>query len=193
MRLVLFDFDGTLTTKDSLELFLKYNIDKLTYFINMFKFLPYFISYKLKFISNTIAKQKLFKIFYKGMGKEDFTKQSSDFSINILDTILREETYHKFKQHISNGDRVIIVSASIECYLKPWCQKENVELLSTRLNFVDSIFSGSFLTKNCYGQEKANRIKEYLNISEYDEVYAYGDSAGDIEMLEIASKSFWIK
>ncbi|MDQ1268592.1 MAG: phosphatidylglycerophosphatase, partial [Campylobacterota bacterium] len=55
--------------------------------------------------------------------------------------------------------------------------------------FKDGLFSGRFSTINCHGKEKARRIKEHLNIDEYETIYAYGDSSGDNEMLALAHKS----
>ncbi|MEA2019179.1 MAG: HAD family hydrolase [Campylobacterota bacterium] len=192
MNLVLFDFDGTLTTKDSLDEFLKYSVGMKKYMFNMLIFLPIFILYKLKLIKNNIAKEKLFKLFFYGIDEMKFKNMAKKYSLEKLDLILNDDRLSILKQHQKNNDRVVIVSASIECWLKPWCEKHNVELLSTKLKFIDNKFTGKFSTKNCYGNEKVNRIKNYLNISEYDTIYAYGDSAGDYKMLELAQhKTFF--
>ena len=186
MTLALFDFDGTLTTKDTLGEFLKFSTSKKDYFFGMCKFMPYFIAYKLKLMKNYISKEKLFKIFFNSYDEIEFKKLSSNYSLQEIDKVLREDIYIKFKNHITNGDRVIVVSASMKCWLEPWCQKQKVELLSTELEFKNGIFSGKFLTKNCYGEEKLNRVKEILSLDDYETIYAYGDSAGDDAILSIA-------
>jgi len=48
--------------------------------------------------------------------------------------------------------------------------------------------TGKFLSKNCYGIEKANKVKEAYNLSDYDYIYAYGDTRGDKELLELADE-----
>ena len=189
MNLALFDFDGTLTTKDSLGEFLKFSFSREKYLINMLKFVPTFILWQLKFIRNDIAKQRLFNIFYHGIREEDFKKLATEFSLKKLDKIIKKERLDILKNHQKNGDRVVIVSASMQCWLQPWCDKNNIELLSTRLEFLDSKFTGKFLTPNCYGKEKENRIKKHLNIKEYETIYAYGDSSGDDYMLAMADES----
>ena len=189
MNLALFDFDGTLSSKDSLGKFLKYASDKNSYFLNMARFLPYFTLWQLRIISNSQAKEHLFKLFFKGMDEEVFKQKAKEFSLQKLDTIINKERLQILKKHQANGDRVVIVSASMECWLKPWCQREEIELLSTRLKFKDGAFSGSFATKNCHGIEKTRRIKEHLDINQYETIYAYGDSSGDKEMLALAHKS----
>ena len=54
--------------------------------------------------------------------------------------------------------------------------------------------SGRFATKNCYGIEKANRINDMNDLKQYNQIYAYGDSRGDREMLtlaEVATYKAW--
>jgi HAD superfamily phosphoserine phosphatase-like hydrolase len=92
-----------------------------------------------------------------------------------------------------NGYRIIVISASLECWLKPWCDLHNVELLSTKLKFKNSKVIGEFLTPNCYGKEKVNRLKNYLNIDEYDEIISFGDSKADKYIFDISDKWFLIK
>ncbi|OHD96375.1 MAG: haloacid dehalogenase [Sulfurimonas sp. RIFCSPHIGHO2_12_FULL_36_9] len=188
MNLALFDFDGTLTTKDSLDEFLKESGGKKKYMLNMFKFLPYFALWQLRVMPNGVAKEHLFRIFFKGMDENIFKEKARDFSLNKLDLIINQERVKLLKKHQENGDRVVIVSASMKCWLQPWCDKNSIELLSTQLEFKNGAFSGKFLTPNCHGKEKENRIKEHLNIKDYETIYAYGDSSGDKEMLLLAHK-----
>lgn len=189
MNLALFDFDGTLSSKDSLGEFLKYASSKNSYFLNMARFFPYFTLWQLRIISNSKAKERLFSLFFKGMDEEVLKQKAKEFSLKKLDTIMNKERLQILREHQAKGDRVVIVSASMECWLEPWCKREGIELLSTRLEFTNGTFSGSFATKNCHGIEKARRIQEHLDINQYETVYAYGDSSGDKEMLALAHKS----
>jgi len=193
MTLALFDFDKTLTTKDSLLEFLKYTTSTLPYLIKMLKFTPFFIAYKLNIIKNYDAKERLFKIFFKDFNETKFKAIAKEFSLCNLDKILNYEIYQKLKTHIQRGDKVVIVSASMECWLKPWCDKHNIDLLSTKLEFKEQKLTGKFFTKNCHGKEKVSRINKHLTLSDYDDIYAYGDSSGDDEMLAIATHKVRVK
>jgi HAD superfamily hydrolase (TIGR01490 family) len=189
VNLALFDFDGTLTTKDSLDEFLRYIVGRKKYFIYMFKFIPYFIVWQLRLMNNGVAKEHLFRIFFKGADEKLFKEKAINFSLKKLDPIINKDRMAILKKHQAEGDRVIIVSASMRCWLQPWCDKNNIELLSTQLEFKNGEFTGRFLTKNCHGKEKENRIKELLNLKDYETIYAYGDSSGDTQMLALAHKS----
>ncbi len=186
MNLALFDFDGTLTKKDSLNEFLKYSVDTQTYIQNILRFTPFFIFWQLKFISNSTAKQHLFRIFFKDMGKDKFEELAKEYSLTKIDSILREDRFEILQNHKKNGDRVVIVSASLQSWLQPWCDKNNIELLCTQPEFVENKVTGKFSTPNCHGFEKVNRIKEFLDLNSYETIYAYGDSSGDVQMLDIA-------
>jgi HAD superfamily phosphoserine phosphatase-like hydrolase len=140
-------------------------------------------------MNNGVAKEHLFRIFFKGMDEEFFKNRAKEFSLTKLDAIINEERIKILREHQAKGDRVVIVSASMKCWLQPWCDKEGIELLSTQLEFKEGLFSGKFSTINCHGKEKARRIHEHLNVNDYETIYAYGDSSGDKEMLLLAHKS----
>ena len=97
----------------------------------------------------------------------------------------------KIKWHQEQGHKVVIVSASMESWLKTWCDKNNIDLISTRLEIKDNNLTGKFATKNCSGLEKANRVNEVYDLNDYNYIYAYGDSRGDQELLALADKSFY--
>ena len=55
-----FDFDGTITTKDTLFDFVKFHVGSKNFYKGLIFLSPILILYKLGFIRNDIAKQKLF-------------------------------------------------------------------------------------------------------------------------------------
>ncbi len=125
------------------------------------------------------------------MTEEKFMQVANEYSLKHIDTILRPKAMEKIAWHKEQGHKVVIVSASIECWLKPWCDKHGLDLIATKLEIKDGTVTGKFLTKNCYGIEKANRAHEQYNLDDYDHIYAYGDSRGDKELLELADESFY--
>ena len=186
MRLALFDFDGTLTTKDSLGEFIKFAVGKPTYYFKLVLFSPVFFLYKTKLMDNSYAKELLFRLYFSGVNEDEFRAVAKEYGETTLNDIVRENIYAKFLEHIENGDKVIIVSASMRCWLHPWADKHKVDLLSTELAFKDKKFTGRFATKNCHGQEKLNRVQRHINLDDYETITTYGDSSGDNEILAIA-------
>jgi phosphoserine phosphatase len=117
MNLAIFDFDGTLKSKDSLGEFLKYSVSRSKYIINMIKFIPYFIMWQTKLMPNNITKEKLFDIFFRGIDEIEFKKIARNYALNKLDSIVLKKRLAILQKHQQNGDRVIIVSASMKCWL----------------------------------------------------------------------------
>jgi len=189
--IIFFDFDGTITTDDSLIKFIHFAIGNIKTIWGMFLLSPILITYKLKLIPNYKAKQLMLSYFFKGMDEEKFQKVAEEYSLKHIDTILRPKAMEKIAWHKKQGHTIVVVSASIECWIKPWCDKNNLDLIATKLEIKDGIVTGKFLTKNCYGIEKVNRVKEAYNLSDYNHIYAYGDSRGDRELLALADESFY--
>jgi len=191
MALVLFDFDGTITTDDSLIKFIRFVVGDTKFIWGMTLLSPMLAAYKLKLIPNYKAKQCMLSYFFKGMEEEQFYKVAEEYSLKHIDTILRPKAMEKIAWHKEQGHKIVIVSASIECWLKPWCDENDLNLIATRIEMKNGIVTGNFLTKNCYGIEKAVRVREIYNLDDYDHIYAYGDSRGDTELLELAhTKNF---
>lgn len=86
---------------------------------------------------------------------------------------------------------VVVVSASIEDWLKPWCDENKVKLIATKLEFKNELITGRFASENCYGEEKVRRIKEVYALESFEYIYAYGDSSGDIKMLSLADEQHY--
>jgi len=191
MKLALIDFDGTITTDDSLIKFIRFVVGDIKFVIGMAALSPMLTAYKLKFIPNYKAKQYMLSYFFKGMIEEKFMQVANEYSLKHIDTILRPKAMEKIAWHKEQGHKVVIVSASIECWLKPWCNKHGLDLIATQLEIKDGTVTGKFLSKNCFGIEKAHRVHEQYNLDDYDHIYAYGDSRGDKELLALADESFY--
>lgn len=191
MTLALFDFDGTITKDDSLLKFIRFVMGGFRFIFGLVVLSPILVAYKLGLIPNHKAKQKMLSWFFKGMSKDAFFKVANEYALLHIDKIVRPKAMEKIAWHKAQGHQVVVVSASIDCWLKPWCDKNNIDLIATRLEIEDGKLTGKFATKNCYGIEKVNRIKEKYNLEKYSVIYAYGDSSGDKEMLSIANERYY--
>lgn len=186
-----FDFDGTITTRDSLVDFIKYAKGKSKYFLGLVILSPMLTMYQLKIIPNYIAKEMLISYFFKGWDLSVFEEVANSYSLYKIDEICRPKALAKINWHKERGHIVVIVSASIDLWLEAWCRKNGLVLLATGLSSQNNKLDGKFSTKNCYGLEKVSRIKKEYNLDEYQQVYAYGDSKGDKELLSLADEAFY--
>ena len=188
MTLALFDFDGTVTTHDSFRDFLIFVVGMKKFLLRMIPASPWLLAYLLRLISNQTAKQKITQAFFSGMSRSEFDQRAQDFVVKKLNSIVRPAALEKIRWHKQQQHRVILVSASFDDYLKFWCAQHQIELIATRLEEKDARLTGRFATANCWGPEKVRRIREVVDLDKYEKIYAYGDSRGDREMLEIATE-----
>src|SRR5882724_3534751 len=77
--LALFDFDGTITSKDTLLEFIVYVKGRPLFYIGMFLLMPFLILYKLKVIHGESAKEKVLSFFFKNTEQRKFQDRCSAF------------------------------------------------------------------------------------------------------------------
>jgi HAD superfamily hydrolase (TIGR01490 family) len=189
MKIVLFDFDKTLTTKDSFIEFLKFAVSKPKLFLKSIILLPSFVFYKVGGLSSEKFKKKVLLSFFKGWTDEKLSILGEQFSKDIIPQILNKEIVLKLQNHISNGDKVVIASGSLAIWLKPWTNNFGVDLISTKLSFKNNVFSGKLDGKNCIREEKRLQIIKRYNLDLYSEVICYGNKGDDNEMLSLATSN----
>jgi HAD superfamily hydrolase (TIGR01490 family) len=188
--LALFDFDGTLFVGDSLYDFLVFAFGFNKVFSGAVLLSPFLAAYKFNLCSPVLAKEKVFAHFFKNR------------SVSSLDLIaekyfrlrgvykLRKNGVAKIHEHLAHGHTVAIVSASA-FWVRPFAEYFGLIFISTALEVEDGRYTGRMSGRNCNGLEKVNRVKEVFDLSAYCEIYAYGDTSGDAEMLALATKKFY--
>ncbi len=187
-KIYAFDFDGTLTTKDTLLEFIRFAKGTLAFGLGFLRYTHLLVLMKLGVYPNWKAKQKVFAHFFKGMSIDDFDALCQEFAASSKH-LLRPKGIEAINKAQSEGSEVLIVSASIDNWVQPFFA--NVKVLGTQIEVVDGKLTGRFLTKNCYGQEKVNRILAlYPNRQDYH-LTAFGDSKGDKELLAWADESYF--
>jgi len=187
MRVSAFDFDGTLTTKDTFLEFIKHSHGKMRFLFGFLFLSPVMALFKAGLISNQRTKQIAFSFFYKGWEIEKFNSFCESFSAKI-DAILRQSTIILLKEHLAEGNHVVIISASIENWIRPWAEKQGIrKIAGTKIEVIARKITGRFASKNCYGMEKVNRLLEIYPEREKYLLFACGDSCGDRELLNSAN------
>lgn len=191
-KLYCFDFDGTLTTSDTLLEFIKYAKGRGRFLMVFLMYSPLLVLMKLHLYPNWKAKQQIFAHLFAGMRIEKFDALCCGFA-EESQHLLRPKGITLVHEALVAGAQVFIVSASIDNWVRPFFDIRNlkgVQVLGTQIEVEDGKLTGRFKSNNCYGKEKVHRIAEVLKSferSEY-EIEAFGDSRGDKEMLAFADK-----
>jgi HAD superfamily hydrolase (TIGR01490 family) len=190
-RIAFFDFDGTITTKDTLLEFVKHSKGPGIFRLGFLLTSPWMVAYKLKLISNQKAKEQFLRFFFRKMQVSQFQQHCASFAIKGIPPLIRPKALKEIARLQEAGAEVVIVSASPENWIRPWSDSLGLQLLSTRLVVKDDRLTGRIMGRNCYGEEKVARIREVYDLSAYDEIYTYGDTKGDRPMLRLGNKSFY--
>jgi HAD superfamily hydrolase (TIGR01490 family) len=187
-EIAFFDFDGTITSKDSLAEILKFIKGKFSYYLGICILSPVIVAYKTGIISNHRAKEILLTYFFRGMDIHAFNESCLRFTEEQLPGLLKKSALHEIRKHLQRKTPVVIVSASPENWIFPWCSQYHIECIATRLEVKDGKLTGKIDGQNCSGKEKVKQIKERFTLSDYKKIYAYGDSPEDLYMLELANE-----
>lgn len=184
------DFDGTLTTRDSMMEIIIFQRGKMGLFLALLRIFPWLILMFLHLYSNQKTKEKLLYHCFGRMDEAEFDAFCQRFA-DAHRHILRTSLYEKLLKAQREGTEVVVVTASPENWVSRLVPEFKV--LGTRMEFSSKGFTGKFLSKNCYGPEKVNRLlaacPELKSHREDYHITAYGDSNGDREMLSFADES----
>lgn len=192
-NIAIFDFDGTITKKDTLFDFIKYYWGAPKLYLGLIVLFPLLALYKIGLIKNNRAKEILFRYYFKGENIDQFNEKCKLY-INRIDSICKKETLDKIKWHKESEHTSIIISASIKNWIEPWAKQHGFKtVLGTEIEVEDDIITGKFATNNCHGEEKVKRFREKYPNRECYFLYAYGDSSGDKYILDYSDKPTFIK
>jgi HAD superfamily hydrolase (TIGR01490 family) len=187
-----FDFDGTLIAGDSFCRFVTWHRNRLKVAIDLFIAAPLLALYVLRLVGNERHKMALFSRRYAGMRIEDFEALGRSFALEQLPAMVRKQGLERLRAHKNEGHRVVIVSASLETWIKPWAEAHYVDVvLASKPEVSMGRLTGRLAGANCFGAEKIRRLFCALpkDRSSY-EIYAYGDSRGDFDLLAAADHAF---
>ena len=141
------------------------------------------------------AKESLFHGVLRGRARSEVAASSHDFAMAHLERAGRPAYIERARWHVSQGHHVVVVSASPELYVEVIAKELGADTcISTRLA-VDPLgrLTGSYLGRNCRGEEKQRRLAEWITAQPWGEsadVYAYGNSRGDRRMLQAADHGY---
>ena len=184
--LALFDFDGTVTRRDSLLDFIKFYRGTLSFYVGIVRLLPVLVLFKAKVIANWKAKEYVLSYFFAQEPLAVFQQKCEVYAQQRLPRIIKESALRKIREFQRQGADVYLVSASAENWLQGWCHSLGIGLIATRLETQEGKLTGKIAGNNCHGPEKVVRIQCEIDLSQYQQIYGYGDSRGDRAMLALA-------
>jgi phosphatidylglycerophosphatase C len=182
-----FDFDGTLTRHDTLVPFVATMAGWPRTLGGLVRVAPRLGLASIGRADRDDAKARFLAPLLHGRAHSDVRARGVAYGDTLVARAIRPSMRARVAWHRAQGHEVVIVSASLDVYLDRVGELLDTQaVLCTRLEVDDTDrCTGQMLGGNCRGPRKAERLREYLGATPVD-LWAYGDSAGDTEMLAMA-------
>lgn len=193
-KIAIFDFDGTITKRDSFLPFILYSVGFKRFYLGLLLLCPSILFYIIKITSSKSLKEKFIRHFFSNVSYDIFKLQVESFTKNKLPKLINPQAFQCITRHIELGHRIIVISANFEDLIGNWCNEVGIsEYSCTHLSRNNGYLTGKIYGKNCSGKEKVSRLKSLVGPLNNFVIYAYGDSKGDRELLQIANYPYYRK
>jgi phosphatidylglycerophosphatase C len=193
-----FDLDGTITSRDCVVPFIRGVAGTPQLALKMAS-RPVALGRAAVGRDRDALKAAAARAAFAGRHHADVEHLADAFARQVHDEWLRDDTLSSLRRHQLAGDDVVIVSASFEIYVRPLARLLGIEhVMATRLATDGrGVLTGGLEGPNCRGPEKVRRLHLWLDDHHQGrhnvELVAYGDSAGDRELLTDADVSHWVE
>jgi len=188
--LALFDFDGTLTTKDTFSGFIYFSSGPVRTAIGNVALGPLVLGFRRGVVSGATLRRAAAAFCFRGRRVEEVDDHGRRYA-RTFGALLRPTALARLEWHRAKGDRIAIVSASLSAYLRPFTQSLGIELICTELEARGGVYTGFFRGGDCSGEEKARRVRARYALAEYETIHAYGDTREDHALLRLANKRYF--
>ncbi len=197
-EIYVFDFDGTITTRDTFALFLRYYAGTTRWVLNIAKLMPVFAAYKLGRIDRHAVKHAVINQFFAGHLAAEVNSRAEQFAKDVIPPLIRPRARKRLDELLNSPkcgpESLYICSASIGPYLRAWassCGVHEQNVMCTELAMVNGRITDGLSGYNVWGSNKTRRILDQFMPHSVRIVEAYGDTRGDREMLHAAEASFF--
>lgn len=187
--LALFDFDGTITTRETLPDFVRYAISRRRRWCGIVLFALPALAYRMGLMPVSVLRSGLIRYAFTGMSRSAVEHAGRRFARDVLPALVRPDMQARIDAHRADGDRVVVVSGGFDVYLRPWCEAQGIELVCSALDARGDRLNGRYAGPQCVAEEKARQVRARYDLAEFAEIHAHGDTHEDHALLALAHRA----
>jgi len=194
-RSVLFDFDGTLTRRDTFFAYCMAIARRQEHPVRaMFRVACSMALVKARLITNHQLKERTAAVLLTGEKESHIARIMQEEGGERLAGKLDTEMVGLLERMREAGANVFLVSSSLDCFLRPFGPAWGLRgIIATRTEVIDGRFTGRLIGRTCNGPEKVARVIEEVGEREARESVAYGDSRGDEDLLNFVAEGYRVR
>jgi phosphatidylglycerophosphatase C len=189
--LAVFDFDGTITVDPTYPAFVRFAVPRRRKLVGGIILAPLIAAYRLGLLSDRRIRRAISRVAFSGQDPQTLRRLGENYAREALPALIRRQALTRIEWHKARGDCVVVVSAALDVYVEPWCEAMGVEAICTCFELRNNRITGRYLHGDCCGPEKARRIRQRYRVADYGDIYCYGDTDEDREMLEMATRKYF--
>lgn len=191
MNLALFDFDGTITTREMFPDFIRFAVAPRRIAYGRVLLAPLILGYKIGIVSGVVVRAAIIRVGFSGVPLATLETDGRNFARSVLPSVVRPAALDRINRHKSQGDTVVVVSGALDVYLHHWCSAHQIYCLCSSLAHKDGILTGRYAGPQCVSEEKARRVRKEYDLTRYRRIYAYGDTMEDLQLLALAHERYY--
>lgn len=138
------------------------------------------------------AFQRSFYRIYRGLEADELERRAAALFRDYVQPRIYPQAVERIERHRAHGDRVVLVTGSIETIVAPLAEHLGVStVIAPRLAVDGGRLTGELTEAPVAGERKAERMAAFADERGIDleASIAYGDSADDIPMLARAGRA----
>jgi len=190
-KIILFDFDRTITRTDTLKFFL------ISIILCRPKSGVLAIIFLIKCILtrsfSNVFKIEIFNIILSGLPEKKIKMINIIYSM-ITKRFINKNIFDSLNEYIKAGKTIIIVTASPEQPIANFFKDTPVYIIGSKLAVKNNLFTGLYAGDRCFGEKKVERLKKYLKFSCKNFIIeeCWSDSLDDLPMMRLARQRVWV-
>lgn len=192
-----FDFDGTLSRRDTLVPF-------LAKVAGPARFASVCARLGLSGARGTVdirnrdeVKEEMIRLLFARRSEDELRSRGELYARDLLSDALRPMVVDRLHRHRGLGHTTVIVSASLVYYLDPVAREFGIDgVIGVEPEVVDGRLTGALARPNVRAEEKSARLREWLGVAHEGPLgvpmWGYGNTSGDHALLEMSDRAYWL-